>query len=197
MASEKADFSQKREFSTGESASICGLSLQTIIRCFDAGRLKGFRVPGSRFRRIPRDSLLTFMRENNIPLDSLLEAKKKLLIVDDDEALSDMLKDYLMTAGNYEIRQANTGFDAGLVTQQFRPDLVLLDVMLPDINGREVCRAIKSNPDTAQTKIIIVSGMIEDDKIGELFQVGADDYVGKPFDLDALATKIADFLAAH
>ena len=61
----------KMFYTTGEVAQICNVSQQTIIRCFDSGQLKGFRVPGSRFRRIPREQLYMFMRDNGIPLDAL------------------------------------------------------------------------------------------------------------------------------
>src|SRR5437764_11469415 len=76
----------KTVFTTGEAAKICKVSQQTIIRCFDSGQLKGFRVPGSRFRRIPRAELYSFMRDNGIPTDALESGKRKLLIVDDDRS---------------------------------------------------------------------------------------------------------------
>ena len=75
----------KTVFTTGEAAKICKVSQQTIIRCFDSGQLKGFRVPGSRFRRIPREQLYMFMRDNGIPTDALESGKRKVLIVDDDQ----------------------------------------------------------------------------------------------------------------
>jgi len=81
----------KTVFTTGEVAEICKVSQQTVIRCFDSGKLKGFRVPGSRFRRIPRDALLAFMKENAIPLENLESGKKRILVVDDYEAILDML----------------------------------------------------------------------------------------------------------
>jgi two-component system response regulator RpaA len=74
----------KNVYSTGEAAEICKVSQQTIIRCFDSGRLAGFRVPGSKFRRIPRESLVKFMRENDIPLDQLDSGRRKVLVVDDE-----------------------------------------------------------------------------------------------------------------
>ena len=75
----------KTVFTTGEAAKICKVSQQTIIRCFDSGQLKGFRVPGSRFRRIPRDQLYAFMRDNGIPTDALDSGKRKILVVTNDE----------------------------------------------------------------------------------------------------------------
>jgi len=135
------------------------------------------------------------MRSNGIPLDNLLTIKRKILIVDDDQELTHMLSDYLQGSGTYDIRLASSGFDAGIIIQKFRPDLMLLDVMLPDLNGLDVCRAVKGNPDTNRTKIIIISGLIEEETITELLDAGADDYVRKPFELDSLAAKIKEHLS--
>src|SRR5512142_294320 len=125
----------KTVFTTGEAADICRVSQQTIIRCFDSGRLKGFRVPGSKFRRIPRQNLIKFMRDNNIPLDNLDSGRKKVLIVDDDAEIVELISDILTRDGRFEIKTASSGYEAGMTTQMFRPDLILLDYMLPDVNG--------------------------------------------------------------
>src|SRR4051812_19187556 len=87
------EFCMKTVFTTGEAADICKVSQQTIIRCFDSGRLKGFRVPGSRFRRIPRDALIAFMKDNGIPPDSLDTGKQKVLVVDDDPEIVELFVD--------------------------------------------------------------------------------------------------------
>src|SRR5438552_18489623 len=88
-------WTDKQVFTTGEAAEICKVSQQTIIRCFDNGRLQGFRVPGSRFRRIPREALLQFMKDNNIPPDALDSGKTKVLVVDDDPELVELCGDGL------------------------------------------------------------------------------------------------------
>src|SRR6266705_905528 len=128
----------KTVFTTGEAAKICKVSQQTIIRCFDNGQLKGFRVPGSKFRRIPREALYKFMRDNNIPTDALESGKRKVLLVDDD------------------------------------PEVV------------ETCNRVRADPAMEDVRIVCISGMIEDDKIQELKLAGADDFLGKPFDVDVL-----------
>src|SRR4026207_2470023 len=102
----------KTVFTTGEAAKICKVSQQTIIRCFDNGTLKGFRVPGSRFRRIPRDQLFQFMKDNGIPTDALESGKRKVLIVDDDVELVELMADVFDKDGRFDIRTANNGFDA-------------------------------------------------------------------------------------
>ena len=184
----------KEVYSTGEAARICQVSQQTIIRCFDAGRLKGFYVPGSRFRRIPREALMRFMKENSIPLGNLDSGKKKILIVDDEAPIVDMWVDILDRDGRFEVKTASCGYDAGLLTEQFRPDLIVLDFLLPDINGKVVCETIRAKEDLAETKIIAVSGMIEEDKIKELYAAGIDLFMQKPFRITELVTKIAEML---
>src|SRR5215468_9932293 len=88
-------WADKKIFTTGEAAEICKVSQQTIIRCFDSGRLGGFRVPGSKFRRIPRAELIKFMKANDIPLEILEQGKKRILVVDDDAAILEMFSDLL------------------------------------------------------------------------------------------------------
>jgi excisionase family DNA binding protein len=181
-------------FTTGEAAEICKVSQQTIIRCFDAGRLEGFRIPGSKFRRIPRASLIKFMKENSIPLDNLESGKKKILIVDDDAEVVELMADVLVRDGRFDIKTAASGYDAGILTQQFRPDLILLDYMLPDVNGNIVCQTIRQNPEFENIKIIIVSGVIKQDEIEQLLKTGAEDFIKKPFNIVELTDKIAAVL---
>jgi DNA binding domain, excisionase family len=114
-------WAEKKIFTTGEAAEVCKVSQQTIIRCFDSGRLSGFRVPGSKFRRIPLDELIRFMRANNIPTDALEGARKRVLVVDDDERILELFRDVLGGDERFELRTAATGYDAGMLTESFRP----------------------------------------------------------------------------
>lgn len=184
----------KAVYTTGEVAKICSISQQTVIRCFDSGRLRGFRVPGSKFRRIPRDQLLHFMKDNNIPLDKLGRATRRVLVIDDDKAIVDMLVDVLEHAGRFEVQSGSTGFEAGLMARDFLPDVILLDFKLPDINGNAVCRSIRSNQHLSHTKIIMISGVADPDEIAELKNAGADDFIKKPFDLDHVIRRIEELI---
>lgn len=184
----------KTVFTTGEAAKICKVSQQTIIRCFDSGQLKGFRVPGSRFRRIPREQLFTFMRDNGIPTDALESGKRKVLIVDDDEELVELIEDVLVRDGRFEVKTVNNGFDAGMMVKDYRPDIIVLDVMLPDINGKEVCQRVRSDKSMDDVRIICISGMVEEDKVGELKAAGADDFMHKPFEVEKLIERMCQLL---
>ena len=180
----------KTVFTTGEAAKICKVSQQTIIRCFDNGSLKGFRVPGSRFRRIPRTELYTFMRDNQIPTDALESGKRKVLLVDDDAELVEVILKFLDEDGRFETRVAQNGFDAGMMVKEYHPDLIVLDVMLPDINGKEVCHRVRADTSLEDVRILCMSGMVEEDKIAELKLAGADDFIHKPFEVEALIDRM-------
>jgi two-component system, OmpR family, response regulator RpaA len=184
----------KTVFTTGEAAKICKVSQQTIIRCFDSGQLKGFRVPGSRFRRIPREALYRFMKENGIPTDALESGRRTILIVDDDPAVVELITDVLASDSRFETKAVNNGFGAGMLAKELHPDLIILDVMLPDINGKAVCELIRSDPTMADIKIVCISGMVEEEKIQELRDAGADDFLQKPLDIDELVRRICHHL---
>lgn len=190
----RANWVDKQVFTTGEAAEICKVSQQTIIRCFDSGRLQGFRVPGSRFRRIPRAELLRFMRTNDIPTDALESKTKRILVVDDDPQIIELFVDLFERDERFEVKSASTGYDAGLLTQQFRPHVILLDYMLPDINGNLVCQRIKTNPDLKSVKVLIVSGVASQDEVDGLKAHGADGFLKKPLNIDDLMTRIEDLL---
>jgi excisionase family DNA binding protein len=184
----------KTVFTTGEAAKICKVSQQTIIRCFDSGQLRGFRVPGSRFRRIPRGELFNFMKDNGIPTDALESGRRKILIVDDDPELVELISDMFEKDGRFEIRTANNGFEAGMLVKEYHPDLIILDIMLPDINGKEVCQRVRGDKTMDDVKVICISGMVEDDKIRDLRAAGADDFLRKPFEIEQLLDRVCALL---
>ena len=178
-------------FTTGEAAEVSRLSQQTIIRSFDAGRLQGYRVPGSRFRRIPRDSLIAFLRENNLPMDALNKSGlRRLLVVDDDPEVLAFLDEVLRDDGRFEVRLATCGYEAGLVSAVFEPELILLDYMLPDINGDRVCKLIRENPRLAGTRVLVISAAATTAEVERLMEAGADDFLQKPFSMADLLGRI-------
>ena len=188
------DWSQKKVFTTGEAAKVCKVSQQTIIRCFDSGRLTGFRVPGSKFRRIPREELIRFMRENEIPLETIGSDRKRVLIVDDEPEIVSLITDLLESDGRFDVRSAGTGYDAGIETERFKPQLIVLDYMLPDINGNVVCQRVRESDLSADTRVLCVSGVVEHSEVQRLRDAGADDFLKKPFDLRELVQRIESLL---
>ena len=204
----------KAVYTTGEAAAICKLSQQTIIRCFDSGQLQGFRVPGSKFRRIPRKQLVKFMVSSNIPEGGLVARIADgnndtfygaevgctrfddLEIVDDDAEMVQLFVDVMAADGRFEVATAQTGYDAGVLTQQFSPDVVVLDYMLPDINGNVVCKTIRENPDLSRIKILIISGGVKSADVDALMADGADEFIKKPFNIERVIQQIVDLVEA-
>jgi DNA-binding response OmpR family regulator len=134
------------------------------------------------------------MTDNDIPIKNLASGKKRILIVDDDAEIVELMVDVLARDGRFDTKTASSGYDAGLITQQFRPDLMILDYMLPDVNGNIVCQTIRRNPEFANTKIVIVSGVVNQDEIQDLIDAGAEDFMKKPFNIIELVEKIATVL---
>jgi excisionase family DNA binding protein len=190
-----AKWADKRIFTTGEAAEVCKVSQQTIIRCFDSGRLGGFRVPGSKFRRIPRADLIRFMQDNEIPIEALESGVKRILVVDDDPQIVELFKDLLGRDQRFEVKTASNGYDAGAMTHTFKPHLVVLDYMLPDINGNVVCERIRQGEATKDTRVIIVSGVVNQAEIDQLLRSGADEFVKKPFNVQHLMGRISTLLS--
>jgi DNA-binding response OmpR family regulator len=105
-----------------------------------------------------------------------------------------LLVEVLSRDGRFDIKTATSGYEAGIHTQQFRPDCILLDYMLPDVNGNVVCHTIRKNPEFENIKIIIVSGVIKQDEIDQLLKSGAQDFIKKPFDISELLKRICSTL---
>lgn len=172
----------KDVLTTGEVAKVCNVAPRTVSKWFDTGKLRGYRIPGSRDRRIPVSQLVKFMRAHGMPLNGLDGGSLRVLIVDDEPAAVDLLTDMLSVRGNYEVQTAINGFEAGMLAERFSPHVILLDLMLGDIDGRDVCRNIKQNPALAATKVIAVSGQLTSRQGQKLLSEGFDGYLSKPFD---------------
>jgi DNA-binding response OmpR family regulator len=134
------------------------------------------------------------MKDNNIPLDAMESGKRKVLIVDDDAEIVELLEEVLERDGRFEVKTASSGYEAGLSTERFRPELILLDYMLPDVNGNVVCQTIRRNPEFEDIIIIIVSGVVKEDEIAQLLKSGAEDFIKKPFNIAELTDKITTVL---
>ena len=115
--------------------------------------------------------------------------------MDDDREILTLLVDLFRREGSFEVRTAVTGYEAGVLTERFRPDLLVLDFRLSDVNGEVVCRTIRGNAAHADTKILVVSGMAGQDDVRDLLESGADSFLRKPFDGPQLMRRVRSLLA--
>lgn len=181
---------KNRVFTTGEVATICGVSADTVSRWFDLGQIDGYRLGPGGDRRIPYESLRKFMLSHGIPLERLEEGERRVLVVDDDPFYLDIIPTALSDEGDILVLTASTGFDAGAIVVEHNPQLVILDIHLSDMDGRMVCERIKSRAETRNTRILGISGFIEEDEIRELADYGFDDFLKKPFKIEDLKERV-------
>jgi excisionase family DNA binding protein len=173
----------KTIYTTHEVSHLLHVNPRSVINWIEQNLLPSYRTPGGH-RRIRREDLLAFLRKHQIPTPaSLLEGKFSVLIVDDEEEIVSMLKTYFQRQGGYEVSSASDGITALIEVGRVKPDLLILDIMIPGVDGIEVCRRIKAGSEN-KTSIIAVSGMADNEK--KVLQAGADAFMAKPLDLDRL-----------
>lgn len=183
---------EKKGFTTGEVADLCHVTIPTVIKWIESKELEGFKIPGSKNRRITRDNLIKFMNKHNIPIDELQKKRARILAVDDEEAILEVFKG-IFTADSFDVRCVSRGFDAG-IAKEFKPDVILLDIFLPDMDGYTVCNYIRNMPEMKNVKILAISGNIETEKLNELTKKDFDDILAKPFNNDILMDKVKKLL---
>lgn len=185
---------KNKVFTTGEVATICGVSADTVSRWFDLGQIDGYRLGPGGDRRIPYESLRKFMLSHGIPLERLEESERRVLIVDDDPYYLDIISSLLAHEGDFTVFTASNGFDAGAMVVEHNPQIVILDIQLSDVDGRAVSERIKGRAETRNTRILGISGFIEEDEIKELGDYGFDDFLKKPFKIEELVERVRRLL---
>ena len=179
-----------------KASKFCSVSPKTIINWIESGHIKAYKTVGGH-RRINRSDLLAFMHKQGIPVpaEEPVEVKQKILVVDDDPIIVETIVQALEEDEfDYEVISASDGFEAGLQVNHFEPNLLILDIMMPDIKGYEVCKKIKQNPETRDTKIIVLSAYLDEDKFKKMKENGADACFSKPFPLPQLKEEVARLL---
>ena len=154
---ETTTLTNKQVFTTGEAAKICKVSQQTIIRCFDSGRLHGFKVPGSRFRRIPRSELLRFMQSNDMDMSRLEDGPLRVLVVGVAPSQCDSLIKEHAQEREVEIRHAEDAWSAGYITHEFKPNLILLNPTSSGVDESDVQVTTSGNPELKDSTIVTVT----------------------------------------
>ena len=184
----------KNVLTTGEVAKICSVAPRTVSKWFDTGQLRGYRIPGSKDRRIPLDQLVRFMRAHGIPLDGLETGITRILIVEHDDDVLELLSNALSQDAGYEVHRARSAFEAGAATESFRPHAMLLDIDLAGLSGRETIRFIQGMPELGACKLIAITGPLPEGDSTALKQQGFDGTIAKPFEISDLVRTIEQVL---
>ncbi len=188
-------------FTANQAGKYCRVSPQTIVNWIEAGKLKAYKTLGGH-RRIIKSDLDAFLKKHKMPAfdispggDEKDEKMKKILVVDDDQVIVDTITTSLEEdEHNYQVISAADGFEGGVQVDHFKPDLLILDIMMPDINGYEFCRELKSSKETEHIKIIVLSGYLDEDSYKKMREYGADLCFSKPLPLTKLKGEISRIL---
>jgi len=166
----------------------------TVNRWLKNGDLKGYKFTSRSNWRVSKKELLTFMLSNNIPMDLLKTGKTKILIIDDEKDITSIISKVLEKEKTFETDIANSGFHAGIKLTEFKPDVVILDIILDDIDGKEFFKRIKQGPELSNIKVIGISGKIDLSEEQSLINLGFDAFIRKPFKISKIKEKIFELI---
>ncbi len=180
----------KKVFTTGQVAKICKVAPRTVSKWFDSGRLRGYRIPGSQDRRIPREHLIRFLKEHGMPLGELEEEGwHKILIIGAEQLFIERLQELLPEDEDYKYEVANSGFEAGIQAESFHPDTIVVDLAMGRSEALQIAQNLRRNPQYETTLIIALAS--EDEANPEaLTQYGYNESFKKPFDIALLGERI-------
>ena len=184
----------RKPLTTGQIAEYCHVTHRAVLNWVESGKLPAYRTPG-KHSRVSVEDFVSFLHEYHMPVPAELESvpvivPKKILIVDDDRGIVNSLQRILKFENKYLIEVAYDGFEAGKKFSSFKPDFMILDIRMPGVDGYQVCAHIRSDPDNQHVKILAISGVSEAHEIKKIMDLGADDYLQKPFSNKDLKEKI-------
>lgn len=151
-------------FTTGDIAKMCDVTANGVIKWIKAGKLKAFKTPGGQ-RRVREEDFRDFIDRFNYPINPKYfkdNRQRRILIVDDDRDQVRLLKSYLTRENQFDVLSAHNGYEGCIKAGSYRPDLILLDIMMPKIDGYEVLRQIQSAPETQNTQVIVLTALTAD-----------------------------------
>jgi len=185
----------KNVLTTGDVAKICHVAPRTVSKWFDNGQLKGYRIPGSKDRRIPMSELIRFMKVHNMPTSGLAVGKIRVLIADSNDTAASALAETLQNKTDYEVQIVHSNFETGTVVQKFAPHVLLVSLLADGIDATDVCRGIRINEESQTIKVVALANRLSDSEIDALLQKGFDGYVSYSEDITEVVKKIEEVTA--
>jgi len=184
-----------RLLTTSEVAQYCQVTNDGVVKWIKAKKLKAYSTPGGHYR-IRKSDFKDFLGRYGMPVDAnfFTEEKKRILVVDDESTIVEVISQALGDAQAFQVNTAHDGYEAGLKIGTFRPDLIILDIMMPHMDGIEVCKRIKGDPDTETIKVVAITGHPEQGNIDRAYRSGADLCLMKPLQIEHLRREVARLL---
>ncbi|MFA6030346.1 MAG: response regulator [Elusimicrobiota bacterium] len=180
-------------YTTGEVARMLGVSPATIFRAVEKGQLKASATPGGH-NRVARKDLEEFAKSLGVDAKALTPGKTRVLVVEDNLAELRVMQRGLQKEPGFEVQTTASGYGAGYLTKAFRPDVILLDIFLSDLDGREVVKIIRADPELKDTIVLAVTAASDAKDLKEIEAAGVDEIIRKPIPSAELRAKILKLL---
>lgn len=183
---------EHKAYTTFEAAKICHVTHHSIKNWIKQGLIKASRTPGGHYRILEPD-LDQFREEYDMFPRDKGAAKERIMIVDDEPDALTLMENILSDQG-YELITVSNATEVGLKAAQLSPDLILLDFLMPEVNGFDVCKALRANDLTRSIPIMAVTCLTKEEDIERIFECGADEYLPKPFKMEQLQEKVQELI---
>lgn len=183
----------KDTYSTHDVAKICCVTPTTVIRWIEDGLIPAFKTVGGH-RRVRREDLEKVCRDRNIPFNVPTGTEVgRILVVDDEPVVLELIRDVVKELSHkFEVEVAKDAFDAGRLVVSFRPQLIFLDLMMPGVDGFEVCARLKKDPQTTNTEVIAITGYYTETNMERILNAGAAACLKKPLDVLEVRSRVID-----
>lgn len=183
---------KKDVLTTGQVAKLCNVAPRTVTKWFDSGQLKGYRIPGSKDRRIPVNELIRFMKDHDIPTDTLEKGKFRVLIIDNCKDYSCTLADHIQSRGSFEVKCAHNSFDAGTLVFRFSPNVIIIDLMSNQIDAHSLCTSVRDSDELKNCKLIALAAGLNANEEQNLKKQGFEAVITNPEDSNTILSRIQD-----
>jgi excisionase family DNA binding protein len=188
----------RRFFTTSEIARYCAVTNDGVLKWIKSGKLRAFSTPGGHYR-VSAEDFRTFLNKFDMPIDETFfrgsERRRSVLVVDDEPNIREIVRRLLSEMDeDMHIEEASDGYEAGIKIGALQPDLVIMDVMMPRVDGISLCRSIRANPKTEGVKVLAITAFPEQDNVKKMYDAGADLCLIKPLQFEHFRLEVTRLL---
>jgi two-component system OmpR family response regulator len=188
----------RRFFTTSEVAGYCAVTNDGVLKWIKSGKLRAFSTPGGHYR-VSAEDFRTFLDKFDMPVDETFfrgaERRRSVLVVDDEPNIREIVRRLLNEMDeNMHIEEASDGYEAGIKIGSLQPDLVIMDVMMPRVDGISLCKSIRDNPKTENVKVLAITAFPEQDNVKKMYDAGADLCLIKPLQFEHFRLEVTRLL---
>ncbi len=188
----------RRFFTTSEIARYCAVTNDGVLKWIKSGKLRAFSTPGGHYR-VSAEDFRTFLNKFDMPIDETFfrgsERRRSVLVVDDEPNIREIVRRLLSEMDeDMHIEEASDGYEAGIKIGALQPDLVIMDVMMPRVDGISLCRSIRANPKTEGVKVLAITAFPEQDNVKKMYDAGADLCLIKPLQFEHFRLEVMRLL---